>query len=344
MAEAAWELVLHHTYAGTPGVIFDHSPSRRSHGQPVNLTEADFLADGATPGSGAVHFHAGTSMIRVPSSASRRPLGGVRIEMICETDLIRAGGMLVTADSFSFGTSSGFFSGEFAQTHGGGSAIGRGGTPPRPLPSDPWMRLVLQYDPAGIQAEINGDVVQRWDGWNGLLAATSGLIIGNDRTGQSGLTGRIDDLKIWRLNPHLIGNVFVGRPVKTSVGRCWAEWSRQLDEVIRADPRCWKTVSELLPRAMFRVMSEIAHLPNIGPQFTDLSVRYQQLWSEGRLDEIPAVLADLIALLRGAGFNPAQIADLQALLNDPCFQSITERLPINCDPAFTDMFAVSESF
>ena len=51
-----WELVLHHTYAGTPGVILDHSPSRRSHGQPVNLTEADFLTDGVRPGSGAVRF------------------------------------------------------------------------------------------------------------------------------------------------------------------------------------------------------------------------------------------------------------------------------------------------
>ena len=74
MAEA-WELVLHHTYAGTPGVIFDHSPSRRSHGQPVNLIDADFLTDGATTGSGAINFHSGTSMIRVPSSASWRPLG-----------------------------------------------------------------------------------------------------------------------------------------------------------------------------------------------------------------------------------------------------------------------------
>ena len=40
MAEA-WELILHHTYAGTPGVIFDHSPTHRSHGQPVNLADAD---------------------------------------------------------------------------------------------------------------------------------------------------------------------------------------------------------------------------------------------------------------------------------------------------------------
>jgi hypothetical protein len=343
MAES-WELVLHHTYAGATGVIFDLSPTRRCHGQPVNLTDADFLTDGATPGSGAIHLHSGTSMIRVPSSASWRPLGGVRIEMVCETDLVRTGGPVVTADSFSFGTDDGFFSGEFAQTHGGSSVVTEGGSEPRPLPADQWMTLALQYDPAGVQAEINGRVVQRWEEWNGLLAATAGVIIGNDRTGHNGLTGRIDDIKIWRLNPHLIGNVFVDRPVDTSVGRCWAEWSRKLDEVAKSDPRCWKKVAELLPRAMFSMMNEIAHTPNIEPQFTDLSARYQELWSEGRLAEIPAVLADIIALLRGAGFNPAQIANLQALLNDRCLASILEQLPINCDAAFTDMFSVSESF
>ena len=343
MAEA-WELILHHTYAGTPGVIFDHSPTHRSHGQPVNLADADFLADGATSGSGAVRLHSRTSMIRVPPSDSWRSLGGVHVEMLCETDMIRTGGPIVTADSFNFGTSDGFFSGEFAQTHGGSSAIGEGGSEPRPLPPDTWMTLVLHYDPAGVQVEINGDVVHRWEGWNGLLSPTSGLVIGNDLTGQHGLIGRIDDLKIWRLNPHLIGDTFTGRPVKPAVAQCWAEWSRKLDEVIKADPRCAKQVVTLLQRAMLSIMNDLAARPSIQPQFSQLADRYQQLWSEGRLAEIPAVLADVIALLRNAGFNPAQIADLQALQHDTCFAAMGERLPINCDPEFTDMFSVSESF
>jgi Concanavalin A-like lectin/glucanases superfamily len=342
MAEP-WDLVLHHTYAGAPGVIFDHSPSRRSHGQPVGLTLGDFLTDGAGPDSGAVQFHS-ASMIRVQSSASWRPLGGVRIEMVCETDMVRNGGPLVTGESFSFSTSSGFFSGEFGQTHGGASAIAEGGSEPRPLPGEQWMTLALQYDPGGVQAEINGVVVNRWEGWNGLLAPTSGIVIGNDFTGQHGLNGRIDDLKIWRLHPQFIGNIFVDRPVDTAVGRCWAEWSRKLDDVFRADPQCAQRVTDLLQRAMFRVMSEIASLPNIEPQFAELSLCYRESWSGGRLDQIPAVLADLIALLRGAGFNPAQIADVQALQNDPCFRSFIEQLPIDCDVAFTDMFSVSESF
>lgn len=343
MAES-WELVLHHTYGGAAGVIFDHSPTRRSHGQPVDLAAADFLTDGATPGSGAVRLHSGSSMIRVPSSDSWNPLGGVRIELTCETAMIRAGGPLITADSFAFGTGSGFFHGEFAQTHGGSSQVNEGGSDPRPLPSDTWMTLALQYDPAGVQAEINGDVVKRWDEWNGLLAATSGLVIGNDRTGHNGLTGSIDDLKVWRLNPHLIGTIFVGRPVDTSVGRCWAAWSRKLDAVIASDPRCWNKIAELLPRAMFTVMSEIANIPSVQPELAELSLRYDEFWAQGRLDQVSRVLADIIALLRDAGFNPAHIDALQALLNDPCLASMLEQLPINCDAKFTDMFSVSESF
>jgi hypothetical protein len=34
MAEL-WELILHHSYTGTPGVVFDQSPRRGSHGVAV---------------------------------------------------------------------------------------------------------------------------------------------------------------------------------------------------------------------------------------------------------------------------------------------------------------------
>ena len=341
----AWELVLYHTFAGTPGVILDHSPSRRSHGQPVNLTDADFLTDGARPGSGAVRFDSAASMIRVPPSESWSPLGGIRIEMLCETAMIRTGGTLVTGDSFEFKTGDGFFSGSFAQAHGTSSAVTEGGSKPRPLPPGDWMTLVLQYDPGGVHVEFNGDVVASWDGrWDGLLAGTAGLVIGNDKTGHNGLIGRIDDIKIWRLNPHLIGDNFVDRPVDNNVGRCWAEWSRKLDAVLKSDPRCAKQVVNLLQNGLFSLMADIAARPDIQPQLAELQLRYQELWSEGRLNEIPAVLADLIGLLRSAGFNPANIAAWQALQNDACFRGFLEQLPINCDQKFTDMFSVSESF
>jgi hypothetical protein len=61
-----WELVLHHDYRGMPGVIFDRSPGRGAHGRSQNLnTPGDFLANGATAGSGAVRLRGGDSAVKV---------------------------------------------------------------------------------------------------------------------------------------------------------------------------------------------------------------------------------------------------------------------------------------
>ena len=49
-----WELICHHTYTGIPGVIVDTSPPAASYGIARNLSDANFLADGVAPGSGAV--------------------------------------------------------------------------------------------------------------------------------------------------------------------------------------------------------------------------------------------------------------------------------------------------
>lgn len=340
---APWELVLHYTFAGAPGVIFDHSPARRSHGQPVNLSAGDFVQDGATTGSGAVRVRP-TTGIRVPISESWRPLGGLRIELICETELLRAGGSLITADTVAFSTGGGYFGGDFSFTHGWSGAFGEGGGGPRPLPATRWLTVAVQYGAGGVHAEIDGDVVSRWDGWDGLLSAPREIVVGNDRTGARGLTGLIDDIKIWRMHPQFIGKGFVERPVSPEVGRCWAEWSRRLDEMLRADPDCAEKMAVLLPRAMFAMMSNIPRTPEVQAQITELSLRYQEFWKQGRLSEVSGVLADLVAVLRNAGFNPANIALLQELLNDPCFASFGESLPMNCDSEFTDMFAITESF
>jgi hypothetical protein len=342
-----WELVLHHTYSGTPGVIFDQSPSRRSPGQPVGLSDADFLTDGAAPGSGAVRFHSASNMIRIPASQSWAPMGGVRIEMVCSTDLVRTGGTLVTGDSFDFrANGDGYFSGQFGEVSGGSSGFSEGGSDPRPVPAGDWMTLGLQYQPSGVQVSFNGTVVTQGDDWNGALASTAGVIIGNDTSGQHGLIGRIDDLKIWRLNPQAIGDDFTGRPMDPGVAACWSEWTRKLDALTRSDPHCAHIVFTLIERAFASVMADFARMPQTVRQaVADAGVRYQELWSEGRLAEIPAVLADMVALLRNAGFQPRNNADMQALQGNDCTGRILRELSIDCDSDFTDMInGVAETF
>jgi hypothetical protein len=73
-----WELVCHHTYAGTPGVVVDLSPGRGSHAVAEGLQDADILADGVTPGSGAVNLFDPGARIHEPAGPAWAPLDAVR--------------------------------------------------------------------------------------------------------------------------------------------------------------------------------------------------------------------------------------------------------------------------
>ena len=45
-----WELILHHTYRGAPGLVYDSSPRQGSHGVAVGAVK--FHTDGASPDTG----------------------------------------------------------------------------------------------------------------------------------------------------------------------------------------------------------------------------------------------------------------------------------------------------
>jgi hypothetical protein len=84
-----WELILHHTYTGTPGVIFDQSPGRGGHGAAVGLSSSDFLTDGASAGSGAIDFSSSGNIgkLRVVAPKKWRPLNGIRVELLLYLDV-----------------------------------------------------------------------------------------------------------------------------------------------------------------------------------------------------------------------------------------------------------------
>ena len=106
----AWELILHHNYASTPGVIFDDSPRRLSHGVAVGLEDSNFVHDGAQAGSGAINFPTDVLVpegsINVAQSDCWVPLKGLRVEIVCRRDrapmVPEAIGHLIESDSFSF--------------------------------------------------------------------------------------------------------------------------------------------------------------------------------------------------------------------------------------------------
>lgn len=333
-----WELILHHSYSGIPGVIFDQSPSRTSHGVAVNLTPDAFHADGATTGSGAVTFPR-DGYIQVPTSPKTwAPLGAIRVEILCRCETAGGGGTLIDAGSFSLSVVGGFFHGDYAADPGSGS-FNSGASPgvPGPVPDNQWATVGMLYDGFSvIDCTVNGDSALTDPGQLNPLDTTTMLVIGNNRAGTAGWTGSIDDVKIWRLDPRYIDGVFTNRPVDDGVEQCWVDWVNSLNEILDADPDCANAIRTLIGRAAASVLRVTAGDTDTEGQWEFATQRYADLWSQNRLEEIVPVLVDLFAWLRSHGLDPAQNADLQALATNDCFTKLRNKIPpLDCDAQFT---------
>jgi hypothetical protein len=90
-----WELVLDHSYAGVPGMIFDRSPARAGHGTAIGIADADFLIDGSAPRSGAVRLRGGKRSIRANLNQQWAVTGGVAIDIVCSSEAIEHNGTLI---------------------------------------------------------------------------------------------------------------------------------------------------------------------------------------------------------------------------------------------------------
>lgn len=331
-----WELILHHTYSGVPGVIFDQSPTRTSHGIAVNLGPDAFHADGATSGSGAITFPR-NGYIQVPASTEVwAPLGGIRIEIVCRCETVQGGGTLIDGGSFRFNLRGGFFSGEFTAAPGGGAFTSGGSPGLQPVPDNAWVTVELLYDGFSLRdCKLNGVSVDRDTFPLNPMDTTTMVAIGNSRAGNDGFTGSIDDVKVWRLNPRYIDDVSINRPVDVGVEQCWVDWVRTLNDAFDADRDCADAIITLIGRAVASILRVPDGDTDTAGQWEFAAQRYAELWADNRLDEIVPVLVDLVAWLKSHGLDPAQNADLQALLNNDCFAKLRNTIPpLNCDPQF----------
>ena len=342
-----WELILYHTYTGTPGVIYDQSPARGSHGVAINLPDGDFLTDGVSPGSGAVNF-APDSMIRVPAAAkSWSPLGGLRAEVICIRDASTGVDTMVDGGSFRFYLRGGAFGAWFSAAPYQYAEIVStfdGIDPTFTVPTGQWMTLGFSHDGAStMELSCNGTTVARARKPLWPVNSTSSVTIGNINTagvtGMPGMSGRIDDVKIWRINPHRVSDEFTARPVDGSVKQCWAQWSQALAAVLEENHDCSVHLRALLMRAVAGIIRDgLNHNTQTRENWEKASQSYRLLWSHGDLGDLVPLLADLISYLQLVGLDPAQNADVVTLLNDACVQSILEKVPpIDCDPQFSHM-------
>lgn len=339
-----WELILHHSYVGTPGVIVDRSPRRRSHGRAIDISDESFLLDGATEGSGAVDFSGG-GRIHVPITADAwDPLLGLRIDVVCIRDQDATGGSLVAADTFGIGVSpDGNMRAHFdndpdpgAGQTGGGTG-GSGGLPV--LQTGIWSTISFIYDGFfNCYWTLNGELLPWITDPLTPLVPPRQITIGAHPDGGTRWPGRIDDVKVWRINPYAVDDDFGNRPMDPAVRECWAQWHRRLDEVLRSDPECAERAVGLLNAAFTSLMRDLFTTGAYNrPELREAALRYQQLWREGRLAEIPAVLADLLAWLRTMGFDSRTNTAAAAALDDDCVRRIGERLTVDCDSQLTNM-------
>lgn len=330
-----WELILHHTYAGTPGVIFDQSPGRGSHGVTVDIADTDFLTDGISPGSGAVKFGTG-SRIRVRATRNWSQLSGLRGEIVCLLDEPAGINALLDTDTFRFYVRTGhlgaWFSAyphQYAQIDHHSDGFDQGFT----VPAGQWMTLGFLHDGVStMELHYNGATIARITKPLWPVNPTNSVTIGT-------ASGRIDDVKVWRINPHRVGDEFTDRPVDPDVSRCWAEWARATGEMLAANRDCAERVRDLLMRAVQSMIRDgLTHGSETRERWEQASLRYRQHWRAGELGDIAPVIADLLAWLRLAGLDPAEDPDVAALLNDPCLTTILQHAPpLDCDPDFVGL-------
>ena len=348
----SWELILHHTYMGTPGVIFDHSPRRGSHGTAVNLADADFHTDGGTYGSGAVSFHPGAKIL-VPAKAGWNPLSGIRAEVTCRFDTAAGIDVLIDAKSFYFYRRSGALGCWFDESPNQYTDITtdlNGVGPPVSIPVGEWVRLGVMHDGVStVELYLDGVAVARilrplWP-----VKPTDVVAIGDFVTAPaastSGMSGRIDDVRVWRLDPDRIARAFLDRPMDPATSACWAEWFEQLaaafEALRQANPDCPDRILGLIGDAVHSGLADaLTRSPQSRSTWLQAAVDYQQQWAAGNLAAIAPTLSGLSAWLQSEGVDPTQNPALQELVNDPCWKQLLSLVPpMNCDPAFTDLLS-----
>ena len=339
-----WELILHHTYSGTPGVIFDHSPGRGAPGVAVGLDPTDFLTDGATAGSGAVRFFR-RKAIRVAPTRGWDHLGAFRAEVTFKAEKDGAGGRLFTGEQNFFGA---LFNGDtidfgfrapsgFQRFH---VRFAEADIDPRE-----WTTASIAHDGISrVQLNLNGSVAGVWeDRVLHPVATVPAVTIGNERNGSLGFEGLIDDVKIWRPNPHRITGDFTDRIVKAGVTDCWVQWGREfrrvLDALAARDPECFGRITRLLADIRTNALAPgLAASAEARQALAQALADYSRLWSQGHLAEIRPVLVRLVDTFRDNGIDLEGSGPFQVLANDRCFQDLLDHSPpLDCDPAFTQM-------
>ena len=345
----SWELICHHTYAGIPGVIADISPSQSSPGIAVGLSDTDFLSNGATPKSGAVNLFKPGASIYVEPGRSWQPLSAMHGEVLLRLQPAASGSapveFIIDGDTFNFYIRNGalvaWFSGYPAGFSEVSTALDPVGTP-YTVPAGVWTTLGFLHDGlATMELYADGRVIARRTEalWPIDSPGGNGIHIGNDRTANSVLQGQIDDVQIWRLNPHRVGRNFVGRPMDDRAEACWHAFFAAMAAAFARHPECAKEIAQALTAAVNDLIQRaLLHDPLTAKRMRAAADEYRKLWAAGQIDgpAMAKLIHDMTKWLQLVGIDPGSDSAMHALQRSACLKLILRELPpIDCDPAFT---------
>jgi len=333
-----WELVLDHSYAGVPGVVFDQSPARAGHGQLEGVAESDFLLDGAAPGSGAVRMRGGTRSIRADLGVHSSLSDGIAIEMVCSREAIEQEATLIESECFTLEVSPPrTFQGWFAtQTRGLGFA-----GPYFTGELRDWNTVSLLFDGwETLDVLVNDEFAVHYPDRGNYSPLQTGrhLAIGNRLNGTNGVSALIDDVKVWRLNPRRVDDNFRRRPVFNDVSTNWSNWGRILVLVFKDDPECLVEIRGLLEAAL-RALRRAVPTDEGYDHWEQSGLEYQKHWAANHLYEIAPIATATLHWLREHGVEPMELPEVKVLLQSRCFKKLVDHTipPNTSDPAFHNM-------
>lgn len=323
----------------------------RAQGVPVDLgpyhnhgtAHATAAVAGVDPSKSAVAFPSAASAITVPKGERGQwaPLIALRIRAVINVDAMaaRTQTLVECAGGLRLGIMEGALEAGYPGT--GATYVRSDSTYApdaayHPVPSNRWVAIEFDHDGySRMRLRIDGQVVGVASVGSGVPPVQApGVRIGNDAAGTTRWHGAIDELMVWRLDPHGMEKEFLCRPYTRATAHCWEEIFRASQGWGNAHPSDLATLMQAIAAGTRPFVRALFALPPAEQKkMRDALARCRALWCQGRMDtpQMEQALRDWRDLLRrhdlDSYLDGAQIRAAASRVSvDPKLRSLA------CDP------------
>ena len=170
--------------------------------------------------------------------------------------------------------------------------------------------------------------------------SAAGVSIGNTAFGGP-LNGEIDDVKIWRYNPHRMADEFFDRPMDDATIDCYKRFFKELEEAFRRHPECAGSIESTSSRLLDKALQEALGLgTQTQERLTKWAEEYRRLWGSGQAGtpEMANLLTDTMKWLQMAGMNTDPDSRFAELFDSNCWHILLREVtPPDCDPQLSEL-------